>query len=125
MTTNANNLPFMPLPKTATELLAFRKTKSARTLNDLVEAAYLKLYDNADFNALIYAVYDEQAVEGSTSADNLMAAKMIRDLAKKNEDMVELANQKLATISKALNIVGRRFGFSRKERQNMLHGEAV
>jgi hypothetical protein len=117
-------MPFMPLPKTVADLMAFRKTKSARTLNDLVEAAYLKLYDNEKFNAYLNAVYDEQAVEGSTSIDNAMAALMIKELAKK-DGVVELSSQKLASISKALNIVGRRYGFSRKERQNMLHGEPV
>jgi hypothetical protein len=62
-------------------------------------------------------------VEGSLAADNIMAAEMIRDKAKAAGS--ELASEKLATISKALGVVQRRYGFSRKERRNMVRGEIV
>jgi hypothetical protein len=70
-------------------------------------------------------VYDEQAVEGSLAADNVMAATMIREYAKKVDEDHALANEKLATISKALGVVLRRYEISRKERRNMIHGETV
>jgi hypothetical protein len=36
-----------------------------------------------------------------------------------------LANEKWATISKALGVVLRRYGLSRKERKNTVNGEVV
>ena len=113
------------LPETAGEFLAHRKLKGRRTLNDQVEDVHIALYDSdKGYTAFLYAVYDEQAVEGSLAADNFKAAELIRDKAKKmNND--ELASQKLATIVKTLGVVLRRYGFSRKERRNMIGGEVV
>ena len=111
------------LPETVDGFIAHRKLKAKRTLNDQVEDAYLRLVENEKFQAFIFAVYDEQAVEGSLAADNIMAAEMIRDKAKAAGS--ELASEKLATISKALGVVQRRYGFSRKERRNMVRGKIV
>ena len=112
------------LPETVDGFIAHRKLKAKRTLNDHVEDAYLRLVENEKFQAFIFAVYDEQAVEGSLAADNIMAAEMIRDKAKAAGSS-ELASEKLATISKALGVVQRRYGFSRKERRNMVRGKIV
>jgi len=111
------------LPETVDGFLAHRKLKAKRTLNDQVEDAYLALVQNEKFQAFIFAVYDEQAVEGSLAADNIMAAEMIRDKAKAAGS--DLAKEKLATISKALGVVQRRYGFSRKERRYMIRGEII
>ena len=111
------------LPETVDGFIAHRKLKAKRTLNDQVEDAYLRLVENEKFQAFIFAVYDEQTVEGSLAADNIMAAEMIRDKAKAAGS--ELASEKLATISKALGVVQRRYGFSRKERRNMVRGKIV
>jgi len=111
------------LPETVDGFLAHRKLKAKRALNDQVEDAYLALVENEKFQAFIFAVYDEQAVEGSLAADNIMAAEMIRDKAKAAGS--ELASEKLATISTALGVVQRRYGFSRKERRNMVRGKIV
>ena len=113
-----------PLPVNRNALLAQRVGQMRRTLNDLVEEAHISLYEDERYNSFLNAVYDEQAVEGSLSADNIMAATMIREHATKNEDN-PLANEKLATISKALGVVLRRYEISRKERRNMIHGETV
>ena len=113
-----------PLPSTAGEHLAHRKLKAKRTLNDHVEDEHLKLIENEDYRALLDAVYDEQAVEGSTEADTLMAAKMIREKAVKTNN-TEVTRQKLATIAKALNVVLSRYGFGRKQRRNTVGGEVV
>lgn len=112
------------LPVDAEGFLAARKKERTRTLNDEVESVYLALAKDEKFRAYIYATYDEQAVEGSLSADNVFAAQMIREKAKEME-IEEVASQKVATISKALGVVARRYGFSRKERRNMLGGEIV
>ena len=80
--------------------------------------------DGPTYRALLRAVYDEQAVEGSLAADNTFAAIMIREKAK-TIDGNELAGEKAATISKALGVVMRRYHSSRNERRNTLEGEIV
>lgn len=99
---------------------------SKLSLNDLVEQAHLSLYHTSqDYRAFLYAVYDEQAVEGSLSADNVMAAEKLRDFAREHDDLVDLAKEKLATISKALGVVLRRYKSDRKSRKNMLGGNVI
>lgn len=112
-----------PLPTNTAAHLAHRKLKSKRTLNDLVEDVHLSLVEDATYVGYLNAVWDEQAIEGSLSADNLMAAQMIRTRAVKQGG--DLATEKLATIAKALGIVLRRYEWSRKERRNMVDGEIV
>jgi hypothetical protein len=113
------------LPSNVAELLTQRKGDLHRTLNDRVEALHLSLYDGDEhYKDLLYAVYDEQAVEGSLAADNILAAEVIRDKAKKTGD-IEVGRQKLATIAKALGVVLRRYGTSRKERRDMIGGKIV
>lgn len=111
----------MPVPDKVEDW--HRVIKAERTINDLVEDIHRDLLENAHYRALLNAVYDEQAVEGSLSADNTLAAMMIRDKAKR--DSSELAKEKLATISKALGVVLRRYKQSRKQRRNMVAGEEV
>ena len=100
-----------------------RKIKLHLTINDAVETIHAKLLDNEDYLRLIEGVFDEHAVEGSLAADNVMAAQKIREVAKKENSPI--AREKLATISKAINIVMRRYGVSRKERRNMVGGQGV
>lgn len=115
------------LPSTVEDLEKHRRVSPVRTLNDHVEDIHLILWPDPKYRAFLEAVYDEQAVEGSLVADNLEAAQMIRLKA------VELGNHyfdglKKATISKALNVVMRRFdglGGSRQERRNMVDGEII
>lgn len=100
-----------------------RKIKGERSLNDLVEDIHRKLVENPQYRKLLHAVWDSQAVEGSLSADNTMAALMIREQAKDDES--EVADEKLATISQALGVVLRRYSASRKERRRTVAGEVV
>lgn len=128
MNVKANSLHVMPpaLPDKIEEWKRFLKAE--RTLNDLVEDVHRMLVNDEDdgpsYRALLRAVYDEQAVEGSLAADNTFAAIMIREKAK-TIDGNELANEKAATISKALGVVMRRYHSSRNERRNTLEGEIV
>ena len=101
-----------------------RQIKHERSLNDLVEDLHNVLKADAEYKALLYGVYDEQCVHGSISADNVIAAKMIQDLAIERK-VEEVARQKLATIGKCLNVVLRRYGQSRKQRRQWLGGEYV
>ena len=114
-----------PLPATRNALIEQRSVPLRITLNDLVEEIHLKLWDTQEYQDYIDAVYDEQAVEGSLAADNIKAAEMIRDYAREQKSDNKLATQKLATISKALGVVLRRYDISRKERRDMIHGENV
>ena len=109
------------LPRVATEWV--RKVKLDRTLNDEVESVHSRLCEDEAYVRLLDAVYDEQAVEGSLAADNTLAAMKIRDLARKISSPV--ANEKLATISKAMSVVLRRYGLSRKERRYQIDGQVV
>ena len=104
-----------------------RYTKTVRTLNDHVEDIHNALLDSDkgdQYRSYLFAVYDEQAVEGSLSADNVLSAAMIRDWAKE-EEIKEVTREKLATIAKALGVVLRRYHESRKERRSMIGGEVV
>ena len=112
------------LPETVEDFRALRKTETPRNLNDIVEEYHLAMYNNEEYSRLLYAVYDEQAVEGSLAADNILAAKMLRERAQELKN-VELSREKLATISKSLGIVLRRYRQSRKERRYTVHGEMV
>lgn len=114
-----------PLPRTTRELVAQRRLKSHRTINDEVEPIYLALYEDEVFHSFLFAVYDEQAIEGSLAADNIEAARMIRDYARKQDKNGILSKSKLATIVKAMGVVQRRYGESRKDRRNMVGGEVV
>jgi hypothetical protein len=60
--------------------------------------------EDEKYRAYLRPVYDAHAVEGSLAADNIMAAKMIREKAKEIGS-TELASEKLATINLALGVV--------------------
>ncbi len=113
------------LPATLEKWERFIQTE--RTINDLVEDAHralIKGEHSVDYRRFLWAVYDEQAVEGSLAADNIESARMIREWAAE-ADSHELAREKLATIAKALGVVLRRYHASRKERRQMVDGEVV
>jgi hypothetical protein len=111
-----------PLPAKIEDWTRFMKIE--RTLNDLVEDAHRILIDKKEYRVLLEAVWDEDAVEGSLSFDNCKAAELIRNWAK-TQSGHELAGKKLATISKSLSIVLRRYHSSRNERRHMVDGAIV
>jgi hypothetical protein len=76
----------------------------------------VSLIEDDRYRAFLTAVDNKQAVEGSLVCDDFMAAKMLREQAMKL-GYVEVAQAKAATIHKALNVVLRRFGASRKQRR--------
>jgi len=106
-----------------------RNIKIDRTLNDYVEDVHCALLTSDDegerYRALLDAVYDEDAVEGSLSVDNTLAAQMIRNHAADQNSKHMLAGKKIATISKSLGVVLRRYNASRAERRNTLGGVVV
>jgi hypothetical protein len=111
-----------PLPANVADWT--RYLKAERTLNDMVEDIHRVLIEDEQYRKYLRAVYDAHAVEGSLAADNVMAAMMIRERAKEN-NVADIANEKLAIINLALGVVLRRYHASRKQRRNMVQGEEV
>jgi hypothetical protein len=111
------------LPDTVSGALSHRRLKQRPTLNDEIESLMLSAWEDEQFQSYLDAVYDEQAVEGSLSIDNAKAAELLRDKAIKTGSRV--GQEKLATIVKSLNVVLRRYGFSRNERRNLVAGKVV
>lgn len=112
-----------PLPENIDDWV--RHIKAERTLNDLVEDIHrILVNEDEEYRKYLRAVYDQHAVEGSLSADNIMACMKIR---KKAEDVgsAEVAAEKLGVINLALGVVLRRYKVSRKQRRNMLEGQIV
>jgi hypothetical protein len=102
-----------------------RKIKSERTLNDYVEDIHRMLWDNdTEYRNFLEAVWDSDAVEGSLSIDNTMAAMMIRDKAREI-DGNPVGKKKLDTIVKSLGVCLRRYENSRRERRNTVKGQRV
>jgi hypothetical protein len=115
----------VPLPSSQKELLANRKLKHEMTLNDHVDAIHVVLWEDEEYRNLLEAVYDEDATEGSLSYDNFKAADRIREYARENTRDPYLKDRVLASIVKSLNVVLRRYGYSRKERARTVAGEIV
>ncbi len=114
-----------PLPATVSDLVSRKTMQPRRTLNDYVDDIHLSLWEkNRDYMRLLDAVSDEDAVEGSLSIDNAKAAEIIRDHAVKN-GVNYVAEKKLATIVRSLNVVLRRYHMTRKERAYLIGGETV
>jgi hypothetical protein len=118
-------VPTVPLPRTRDEFERMRMVEPRLTLNDHVNAIHSELWERDEtYMEYLDAVYDSEAVEGSLAADNIKAAEVIREYARKN-GVKAVANKKLATIVKALNVVLRRYHASRKERATTLEGKPV
>jgi hypothetical protein len=114
-----------PLAADRTELLASRISGFDANINDLVDAIHIVLFDeNPLYKRYLYAVHDSQAVTGALVYDNSEAIRIIKEYA--IEKGIEgVKDENLATIGKAMNVVLRRFGQSRKQRRNMVRGEVV
>lgn len=126
---NDNTLKARPTPLPARLEEWKRNIKIDRTLNDHVEDVHCSLLvsdeDGERYRSLLDAVYDEDAVEGSLSVDQTLAAQMIRSYASDQNSKHVLAAKKIATIAKSLNVVLRRYNASRTERRNTVGGVVV
>ena len=114
----------LPLPADTRALLAQRKHGLLRNLNDEVEPIFVGLFEEPGFQRYLNAVYDEQAIEGSLATDNVMAAELIRNAAQEAGNGF-VADQKLHTLVKAMNIVKRRLQVHPMQRRYSVHGEQV
>ena len=82
------------------------------------------LVEDETYRKLLRATYDAHAVEGSLSMDNALVAMMIRKKAAEIGS-TEVAEEKLAIINLALQVVLRRYHASRKQRRMTVAGEEV
>jgi len=114
-----------PLPATRDELLARKTMKRGPSLNDDVDRIHVILWDNPDYKKFHDAVFDADAVEGSCTADNFEAARMLREFAAKHEEFVYVAKKNLTTLVKSMSVVLRRYHMSRHERAMTVQGETV
>lgn len=118
-----------PLPVTLDDWDAQRKSKVSRTINDLVEDIHRRLLSDpqrsADYQKLMAAIYDEQAVERKLIADDVLCAQMIREKASEDDTYVDLAKESLGAIMQAHQVVLRRYGQSRKDRRDTVGGVRV
>ena len=112
-----------PLPETVLDLIKQRAGRFERTLNDIVEELYLKSWENPQFKKFLDAVTDGEAVEGSIGCDDHEAARMLRDLARKEHSPVQ--DKPLASFKLALKVVMRRYKMTRKQRKIELRGVEV
>ena len=112
-----SRVPTLSLPETIAGLMDMKKSKNKQGLNDQVDVIHQQCWIDAAYRDCLDAVHPEMAVEGSLIADDFEAARMIRDMAKDIGNGY-IAGQKLDTIRKALMVVLRRYGISRKERRD-------
>lgn len=111
--------PAPALPSSVSDLLALRKTLRTRSLNDDVEEIHLALWDDLQYRQFFLPIWKEETIEGTFIADELMAAIQVREYANNHQKPIA-ATAKLAAIIRSLHVVCRRYGISRKERQNIV-----
>lgn len=112
------------LPATMEDLLAQRRLKQQRTINDLVEDIMVKLWDDKQFQKWLDAVDDSRAVEGALDIDDTEVARMIREAAR-HAGNDEVGHKNLAEIRHATRVVLRRYGQARNQRRDMIGGEVI
>jgi hypothetical protein len=106
------------MPASTVEMIDRKKTKVNETLNDAVDRIHVRLYDNNEYRAYLAATINAEAIEGKMIADDYEACRMIRDYAKKNNEVL-VATKNLETIRHALGVVLRRYKMSRTERREL------
>jgi hypothetical protein len=123
-TASATRLPAPPVPQTVVDLINQRKSLRTRTLNDDVEDIHLRLWQEDEYRRYFQPIWREETIEGSFIDDDACVAQMVRKYAR--EHNVPIAkNANLASIRHSLQVVARRYGLSRKERQRLVGGEHV
>lgn len=93
-----------------------RRSQSKTNLHDEVERLYLVLFDDPEFRCLRDAVYREQCVEGNFIDDDVASASMIRELAKR-ENNITVTREKLAVIRRSIGVVEKRYEATREQRR--------
>lgn len=128
MNDRAGNQLSVPAPSDRQALMAQRRNLAAvRNINDIVEDAFVALYDpekHPRFVSLVTGAWNSDSVEGTLAADDHEAARYIRGYAEK-ENLPLIPEKKLAALVQALHVVMRRYHLSRSERRVTVNGEQV
>lgn len=123
MTTNVTKPRLSTLPSTHAELMGRRQLTSERTFNDSIEEAFKALWDDPErggnFRKHLDALYADEAVTGDLFMDDIKAAEMLQSFAEIRKQ-VEISNAKLKKVHRAMSVVLRRFGLTRKQRREHL-----
>lgn len=107
------------VPTTVAELRNVRQLKP-QSLIDQAERAMLALWEeDPDFRPLMEAYENAKAVEGHTTADDLVAAQKAREKALAL-GLIELGNAKLWVAAGALKRAANRYGLNRKKRKEAI-----
>ena len=116
----------VPLPQKLEDYDKLRKKPRFVNLNDLVEEHHRALWDNDDYYRRLHeAVWDTDAVEGDMDIDDMKAAEMVRNAARKRDPSGEIGKRNLATIVKCLRVIMRRYRSDRRSRRYSVGGETV
>lgn len=103
------------LPETRVDLLAQYKLKRKPSINDIVANIIVRMWEIEEFQKLVDAIYDSDAVTGSLGDDDVVAAQMIMEFAKR-EKIEEVSSRKLHTIKLAMRVALRRYNQGRTDR---------
>lgn len=112
----------IPLPATRSEWE--EKLRSNLTLADRVGRLIPKAVELKGFLDLLRATGDDDSVEGTIKDDWGQAAKMIRDLAIKEDDPV-VSKAKIATLRRAIGTNLRKAKLSPKQRAYTIDGQVL
>jgi hypothetical protein len=113
-----------PVPNTVIDLINARTSMRTRTLNDDVEDAFLKLWEDVAFKRYFVPIWRSQTIEGSFIADEICAVQMLRAFAKEN-NMPIAREANIDSLQHSLRVVAKRYGLSRRVRQASVGGEIV
>jgi len=113
-----NSITQIELPATSKDLLAQSEPAPPSSLFAGVWDLHHKLYDDPDYKQYLNAYNRDMAVEGSITCDEVKAAEMIRDEAKK-QGLVMIQSAKLAEIIRPLRRVMKKGNIARKQRREL------
>ena len=124
MPEQTTRVPAPPVPETVVELMNQRKSMRTRTLNDDVEDIHLRMWQEQDYRRYFGPIWREETIEGSFIDDDACVAQMVRKYARDHSFPIA-GHANLASIRHSLHVVARRYGLSRKERQQLVGGHVV
>lgn len=117
-------MALVAVPATVEELRNQRISMRVRSLNDDVEEAHLKLWDQEDYRKWFSIIWPSDSVEGNHTLDDGMVAMRIRTFAEDN-NLPLAKSAKLGSIIRSLNVVRRRYKIGREQLRRRVGNESV
>jgi hypothetical protein len=120
------NLHPVSVPAKAEDWALYRGLKKSRDPNDLVEECHLAALKAKypGYYDYINARKDEEAVTGRIADDDVIAAHMLKEFAKK-QGYDEVANMKASEIKRRLRTVLRRYPNLTRQSRALLNGRSL